>query len=113
MNSVDFGKKICMLRKKQGMTQAELASRLNVSDKAISKWERGAGFPEITQLPILSDIFGVSVDYLMKGSSRGIVIAGNILVDVINMIDRYPQKNMLATILETHNAVAERCRTPS
>lgn len=105
MNPIDFGKKITMLRKKQGLTQTELAARLNVSDKAISKWERGAGYPEITQFPALSDVFGVSVDYLMKGNSRGIVIAGNILVDVINMVDRYPQKNMLATILETHNAV--------
>ena len=105
MNTIDFGKKISMLRKKQGLTQTELASRLNVSDKAISKWERGAGFPEITQLPALSEVFGVSVDYLMKDNSRGIVIAGNILVDVINMVDRYPQKNMLATICETHNAV--------
>lgn len=105
MNSVDFGKKITMLRKKLGLTQTELAARLNVSDKAISKWERGAGFPEITQLPALSDVFGVSVDYLMKGNSRGIVIAGNVLVDVINMVDRYPQKNMLATISEVHNAV--------
>ena len=105
MNPVDFGKKITMLRKKQGLTQSELAQRLNVSDKAVSKWERGGGFPEITQLPALSDIFSVSVDYLMKGSARGIVIAGNILVDIINMIDRYPSKNMLSTILETHNAV--------
>ncbi len=105
MNPVDFGKKITMLRKKQGLTQGELAQRLNVSDKAVSKWERGGGFPEITQLPALSDIFGVSIDYLMKGNSRGIVIAGNILVDIINMIDRYPSKNMLSTILELQKAV--------
>lgn len=105
MNPVDFGKKITMLRKKQGLTQSELAQRLNVSDKAVSKWERGAGFPEITQLPVLSDIFGVSVDYLMKGNSRGIVIAGNILLDIINMIDKYPSKNMLATVFDLQKAV--------
>lgn len=105
MNSTDFGKLISNLRKKQGLTQAKLAAMLNVSDKAVSKWERGAGYPEITQLPALSEIFGVSTDYLVKSNPRGIVIAGNILVDVINMIDRYPQKNMLATITETKNAV--------
>ncbi len=105
MNPIDFGKKISMLRKKQGLTQNELAARLNVSDKAVSKWERGAGFPEITLLPILADVFSVSVDYLIKGNNRGIVVAGNLIVDIIKMVEKYPQKNMLANIHEMHMAV--------
>lgn len=105
MNTVDFGNMILKLRKKLGMTQLELAQKLNVSDKAVSKWENGMGYPEITQLPVLAEIFGVSVDYLLKGNPKGIVIAGNILTDVVNMIDTYPEKNMLSYILSSSQAV--------
>lgn len=53
----------------------------------------------------MAEIFGVSIDYLFKGDTQGIAIAGNILVDLVNIIDRYPQKNMLANILKTTPAV--------
>lgn len=105
MNAATFGKMIRKLRKKIGLTQTELAQRLNVTDKAVSKWENGGGYPEITLLPILAELFGVSVDYMLKGNPRGIAVAGNIIVDVINIIDKYPQKNMQANILRTKNAV--------
>ena len=62
-----IGKTIAELRKSKGWTQVELAERLNVSDKAVSKWESEGGFPEITQLPVLASIFDVSIDYLMTG----------------------------------------------
>lgn len=105
MNMSNLGKNILKLRKKQGLTQAELARRLNISDKAVSKWENGGGYPEITLLPALSKIFGVSVDYLLKGNPRGIAVAGSITADIVNIIDRYPEKNMLANILSTVYAV--------
>ncbi len=54
MNVSNLGRMIMRLRKKKGLTQAELARRLNVSNKAVSKWENGGGYPEITQLPMLS-----------------------------------------------------------
>lgn len=62
-----IGKTIAELRKKQGWTQAQLAERLHVTDKAVSKWESEAGTPEISILPVLANIFGVSLDYLMTG----------------------------------------------
>ena len=62
-----IGKTIAELRKAKGWTQIELAEKLNVSDKAVSKWEGEGGFPEITQLPVLAKIFDVSIDYLMTG----------------------------------------------
>ena len=62
-----IGKTIAELRKAKGWTQVELAERLNVSDKTVSKWESEAGYPEYTMLPKLADIFGVSLDYLMTG----------------------------------------------
>lgn len=64
-----IGKTIAALRKAKGWTQVELAERLNVSDKAISKWESGAGYPEFTMLPQLANLFDVSLDYLMTGKN--------------------------------------------
>lgn len=66
-----IGKTIAELRKSMGWTQVELAGKLGVSDKAVSKWESGGGFPEITQLPVLSEIFGVTIDYIMTGKRAG------------------------------------------
>ncbi len=51
MNNHSIGKTIAELRKIKGWTQAELAEKLNVSDKAVSKWESESGLPEILQLP--------------------------------------------------------------
>lgn len=62
-----IGKTIAELRKAKDWTQVELAERLNVSDKTISKWESEAGYPEFTMLPQLANIFNVSLDYLMTG----------------------------------------------
>lgn len=105
MNALSLGTTIAKLRKKNNLTQWQLAEKLHVSDKAVSKWENGAGYPEISLLPLLSEIFDVSIDYLFKGETRGITIAGNIIVDIVNMIDTFPEKNMLANILETEYAV--------
>lgn len=64
-----IGKTIATLRKSKGWTQVELAEKLNVSDKAISKWESEAGLPEISQLPAMATLFGVTIDYLMTGKT--------------------------------------------
>ncbi len=63
-----IGKNIIELRKSQGMTQAELAEKINYSDKAVSKWECGDAVPDITVLKNLADLLGVSVDYLLQES---------------------------------------------
>ena len=70
-----IGKTIAELRKSKGWTQVELAEKLGVSDKAVSKWESEGGFPEITQLPVLASIFGVSIDYLMTGKKEELAIS--------------------------------------
>lgn len=105
MNVLRLGNTIAKLRKKLGLTQLQLAELLNVSDKTVSKWENGGGYPEITILPAMSEIFGVTIDYLLKGETQGIAIAGNILVDIVNVIDKYPEKNMLANIESSMLAV--------
>ncbi len=69
MSKHSIGKTIATLRKAKGWTQVELAEKLNVSDKAVSKWESEAGLPEISQLPAMATLFGVTIDYLMTGKT--------------------------------------------
>lgn len=63
----NFAKLIYELRKEKGLTQAELAEKINITDKAISKWENGESFPETAQLITLSNLFDISIDSLLKG----------------------------------------------
>ena len=105
MDAKNMGYLISKLRKKCGLTQAQLAARLNISDKAVSRWESGIGYPEITQLPELSRVFGVTIDYLMTGERTGIAIAGNILADIVKTVDIYPEIGMLAHITGVSRAV--------
>lgn len=67
MDNIQTGKLIAELRKKQGLTQQQLADKLNLSNKTISKWESGAGSPDISNLPVLADALGISVDELLRG----------------------------------------------
>ncbi|MBR0400702.1 MAG: response regulator [Mogibacterium sp.] len=60
------GQYIRYLRVKKDLTQAELAERLNITDKAVSKWERGLSFPDILLLPKLAEVLGVSVGDLIS-----------------------------------------------
>ena len=61
-----IAKNISELRQSRGMTQLELADRLNYSDKAISKWERGESCPDVSVLLEIADIFGVSLDFIAR-----------------------------------------------
>ena len=61
-----LSEKIYKLRKNSGLSQEQLAEKLNVSRQAISKWESGTAVPESEKLVTISNYFGVSVDYLLK-----------------------------------------------
>ena len=61
-----LGTVIAELRKQHGMTQLELAEKMGVSDKAVSKWERDLSCPDINSLPTLAEVLGVSVEELMQ-----------------------------------------------
>jgi sugar/nucleoside kinase (ribokinase family)/DNA-binding XRE family transcriptional regulator len=102
---INIASNIVKLRRKKGLTQSALAEKLYVSNKTVSKWERGAGYPEITQLISLSKILGVSIDALLLGERYGIAIAGNILTDMVKMIDLYPKTSMLANVSSITRAV--------
>ena len=66
MDAKKFGTFIATLRKENNMTQVELAQKLQVTDKAVSKWERGLGFPDINTIEPLADALGVSVLEIMR-----------------------------------------------
>ena len=105
MDAKSIGKTIGLLRKKNGMTQQAMAEQLGVSNKAVSKWESGQGYPDITAFPKLASLFGVTIDYLMLGEKKGIAIAGSIVADIVKDIVGYPEKGMLAQVTEISNAV--------
>lgn len=69
LNSNEFGAKIADLRKKKGLTQTQLAEMLNISNKTVSRWETGEGYPEITLLSPLAKALGVTVDNLLSEAS--------------------------------------------
>lgn len=61
-----FGEKLAALRRRTGMSQEQLADRLGITRQSVSKWESGTVMPEVEKLVALSELFGVSVDYLVK-----------------------------------------------
>lgn len=65
-----IGERIVKLRRERGWTQAGLAGRLYVSDKAVSKWEQERGVPSLGCLEALADVFGVSIDYIVRGGEE-------------------------------------------
>ena len=69
MEKQTLGQKIAELRKAKNLTQLELATQLNITDKAVSKWERDISCPDINTSPKLAEILGVSVDELLQAST--------------------------------------------
>ena len=67
MDAQKTGTYLAMLRKTRGMTQQEVADQLGVSNKTVSKWESGGGFPDITVLPALAELYGVTADDILAG----------------------------------------------
>ena len=65
-----IGKRIALLRKEKGLTQEELASHMGVSPQAVSKWENDQTCPDISALPKLSKLLGVTVDELLEGKAE-------------------------------------------
>lgn len=70
MTNNEFGKRIVQLRKEKGFTQKELADKLNVSDKAVSRWETGKNYPDIETLQQLATALDVSVNDLLSGELK-------------------------------------------
>lgn len=69
MDAGKTGAYLAALRKARGMTQQEAADQLGVSNKTVSKWENGAGLPDITVLPALAELYGVTADDILAGET--------------------------------------------
>ena len=67
---MELGKKIRQLRFKAGMTQEQLAERMGIGAQSVSKWENAVSMPDIASLPLLAEIFGVSIDDLFDLSAE-------------------------------------------
>ena len=70
MKKQTMGQIISELRKKQGMTQLELAEKLAVTDKAVSKWERDLSRPDVASLPKLAQTLDIPVEELLAGAAK-------------------------------------------
>lgn len=71
MDKERTGQLITELRKEKGLTQKQLAEALNVTDKAVSKWERGLSFPDISMLEPISQTLDISIMELLAGERKG------------------------------------------
>lgn len=69
MANTSMGEIISTLRKEKGMTQKDIADKLGITDKAVSKWERDIAFPDTATIPKLAEILGVSVEELMQAKA--------------------------------------------
>ena len=85
MANKSMGEIISTLRREKGMTQKELADMLNITDKAVSKWERDIACPDTQTIPKLAGILGVSVEELMtaKSTSTDRYRSAGYLIDII------------------------------
>jgi len=94
---------IAELRKERNLTQKGLADKLNVSDKAISRWETGKGYPDVSSLVALSELFGVSVNELLAGKriEKGSLeeITENNVISVIEAKEKTVKKKKLQIII--------------
>ena len=70
-----FAQNLISLRKQMKLTQIELAEKINYSDKAVSKWERGESIPDVTVLMSIAELFGVTLDFLVTERTEPDVIA--------------------------------------
>ena len=86
MKKKTLGMMIASLRKENGMTQFELAEKMGVTDKAVSKWERDLSCPDVNTIPKLAEVFGISVDELMQIKAESQDEAKKDVTSMINMI---------------------------
>jgi len=90
-----LAEKILNLRKKSGWSQEDLAEKMNVSRQSISKWESARSIPDMNKIILLSEIFGVSTDYLLKDDNED---EGDIVIDKNDLVKRVTLDDALAYI---------------
>lgn len=93
MDQIKIGKFICTKRKEKNITQSELAEKLNITDRAISKWENGVCLPDVGTMPELCQILGITINDLFSG-------------EVVSMEER--EKKLEENLLEMAKAKEKR-----
>lgn len=94
--NLSIGKKISSLRKQNNLTQEQLAEYLNVSNAAISKWESGVSYPDIETIPIIAEIFQVSIDTLFDYEIQNLNLKG-----IINKAEELRVKGKINDVITT------------
>ncbi|MCI8285214.1 MAG: helix-turn-helix domain-containing protein [Firmicutes bacterium] len=105
MDNIKIGNLIYKLRKEKQLTQLQLAEHMNISDKTVSKWERGLGCPDISLLSDLSKIFNIDIENLLSGE----LDANNILGGNMKKINFYICPNCENIITSTTDASISCC----
>ena len=82
-----FSEKLQLIRKNKGLTQEELAEKLDVSRQAVAKWESGQAYPDISNLIQISNLFNVTVDYLVRDQECMVSFETDIENDLSKLID--------------------------
>lgn len=103
MDNEKFGKFFVELRKEKNMTQQEIANKFNVTNKAVSKWERGLSFPDISMLKPISEFFGVTILELLNGErnrNKDIDIDTRVLT-ILKQVENEKNKKIRKVILKT------------
>ena len=107
-----MGTRIARLRKEHGMTQLQLAEKMGVTDKAVSKWERDLSCPDVGSLPQLAQLLEVSVDELMQNKTapqkesrqivslvlKAVALAMGVAVAVLSSLGRVETESALAML---------------
>ena len=107
MDNQKFGTFISTLRKEKGWTQRDLAEYLNVTDKAVSKWERGLGFPDIKTIEPLADALDVSILEIMRSeriqeeqvSANSAAEALASVIDVVTYQRKIERRNIIISLI--------------
>ncbi|MEY8320702.1 helix-turn-helix transcriptional regulator [Lachnospiraceae bacterium 46-61] len=86
MDNQKFGEFIASIRKERGWTQLELANKLNVTDKAISKWERGIGFPDLKMIEPLAKVLDVSIAEIMYAEKQKKMKNNHIVYHLLSLL---------------------------
>lgn len=112
MSNKSIGEIISYLRKERGMTQNDLAEKMHVTDKAVSKWERNISYPDINSIQELANILDITVDELLNAKPKksnkeiteiidlgllGVALAMSICIIVLSILNKIDLKN--ATIM--------------
>ena len=102
MNQDKIGKFILELRKEKNMTQQELADKIGVTDRAISKWENGRGLPDLSLMKPLCDELGISINELISGEKIDKKeYQDKFEENVLNTIN-YSQKQIRKTLIDAN-----------